>query len=65
MKAFPPTIRRANIPSVVPAVVTSDVAAINANPAAPGQYPADGLDGAQLIVAGNVVAPTLPGEAST
>lgn len=55
-----PTLRRTDVPAVVPAVVTSQVVDLNESTAAPGQYPADGLDGNQLTVAGHVVAGALP-----
>jgi putative ABC transport system permease protein len=55
-----PTLRRNDVPALLPAVVTSQVVSLNQSTAAPGQYPADGLDGNQVTVAGHIVAGALP-----
>jgi hypothetical protein len=56
-----PAIGPDDAPSVVPSVVTTTLAALNANPAYPGQFPATGLDGAAITTVARAEASALPG----
>jgi hypothetical protein len=56
-----PSIGPADLPSVIPSVVTTALAGVNIDPANPGQFPATGLDGTEFNSASRVEALTLPG----
>jgi putative ABC transport system permease protein len=58
--ATPSALQRADVPPLVPAVVTSDVASANVNLSAPGQYPAISLGGENITVLSPVTAAALP-----
>jgi hypothetical protein len=56
-----PSIGPADLPSVIPSVVTTALAGVNIDPANPGQFPATGLDGTEFNSASRVEALALPG----
>ena len=56
-----PAIGPDDAPSVIPSVVTTTLAALNTNPANPGQFPATGLDGAAITTVARSEALALPG----
>lgn len=56
-----PSIGPADLPSVIPSVVTTALAGVNIDPANPGQFPATGLDGTEFNSASRLEALALPG----
>ncbi|HXY44311.1 MAG TPA: FtsX-like permease family protein [Acidimicrobiales bacterium] len=56
----PPSVQPADVPSLVPSVVTSGFATVNADPSTPDQYQAVGIDENEVPVRGIATVQALP-----